>query len=639
MFHAAAFLFYLLLSSIWLHRLFPQWNSAIVGGLQDTRLFIWNGWWFRYAIDVLQQSPFHTSLLFQPYGSTLLSHDYPLWMSVVTYAGQHAGLGLIASLNGWFLLSWVLAGFCTYLLVWEIAHERGPAWVAGLLVMTHSYTLARAMQNWGQFNLWGIALFLWLWMRARHRGRTSDYLVAGVALAWTAACHYYFLIYSGSVWLAVLAIEALPWRAEIERRIGASWRWVFLVLAALGAGVAAWVVVFQPGHLFIGAKMISVKNPTNALLVMWVSLGAWWVFRYKLSFLPKNPPVVFPWRSALALSGSALLFLLPLIWGTVQLILEGGYPKQSILWKTHLNGAHLGALFMPNPLHALWGPHISQWFYERGMQPQEQAAMIGWVCLAVVLWARQRGRWGMLAVSASILSLGTYLHVLEYNTWLPLPFYVWRLLPVLGNVRVPERWMALGAIAWAVLLGLALVTLAKNKRWSINRLCLIVGALVLIENWPGLPLGRPPANHPVFETLRGLPAGGVLPLPLYIGDSSVGTGDAPSGLIWEQLGTQIYHQQPMVGGYLGRISRDLIKKYQADPFIGKLLNIEEEEDLDSHPLTEAITCASLKQLQVSYVLLYPNAIRPTALSFAQQSIPMTLLERTPELELYRVQCK
>src|SRR5439155_2724798 len=111
-----------------------------------------------------------------------------------------------------------------------------------------------------------------------------------------------------------------------------------------------------------------------------------------------------------------------------------------IFWKTHLPGANLFSLFMPNAMHAAWGPQITQWFYARGMNPQEEAASLGWVCLGVVLlsrcWqgadvsaaARSAPRWLFLSISATTLAMGTYLHLAQWNTWMPLPFYVWRLV-------------------------------------------------------------------------------------------------------------------------------------------------------------------------------------------------------------------
>src|SRR5258708_1156085 len=157
----AALVFYGVLASTLLYRLFPVWNSAIPGGLQDTRFLLWNDCYFRYAIDTLHTNPFHTSLLYTPFGTSLVLSDYPLWTNLVTYWAQHWGANVIAAANMNFILSWILAGFVTYLLAWEVTHRRAPAIVAGLYVMTHSFTLACTMQNWTRFNLYCIPLFLW----------------------------------------------------------------------------------------------------------------------------------------------------------------------------------------------------------------------------------------------------------------------------------------------------------------------------------------------------------------------------------------------------------------------------------------------------------------------------------------------
>src|SRR5262249_44826353 len=156
-----------------------------------------------------------------------------------------------------------------------------------------------------------------------------------------------------------------------------------------------------------------------------------------------------------------------------------------------------------------WGPAVSRWITAHDMNPQEQAAAVGWVCMAVVLWAKpwrenplppggggrgwggysagsppsppprnlcsrsklghrssdvsdlwspikgegvSRRLWLALAGAGCVLALGNYLHLLPYNTWCPLPFFALRLLPVVGNVRMPERWMAMAVVGWAVIL-------------------------------------------------------------------------------------------------------------------------------------------------------------------------------------------
>src|SRR5580698_4393749 len=90
-----AFGYFTALAGIFLARLIPLWNHAIPGGLEDTRLFLWNAWWFHYAITVLHTNPFRTMMLFYPFGCRLISHDFPLWMNLITFFGQRAGLTMI----------------------------------------------------------------------------------------------------------------------------------------------------------------------------------------------------------------------------------------------------------------------------------------------------------------------------------------------------------------------------------------------------------------------------------------------------------------------------------------------------------------------------------------------------------------
>ena len=647
---------YVLLAAGFLHGIFPVWNSAIPGGLEDTRIFLWNAWWVHHALK-LGLNPYHTQILFYPFGASLISHDFPLWMNLVTEAAQRSGMSLAGACNLWFLITWVLGAACTFLLAREVSGRAIAAWVAGLYVMTHSYTLARAMQNWGQFNLYGIALFLWALMRARRTGKIHDFLLAGAALAWTAACHYYFLIYSGLVWALVAVLDTTPreihilWRRRhilsadklLQPVPTPAWRSWALVTAAMAAGAAA-AIMRHPGEVSIGRVIIGLHGPENALLVMWTALMVWGLSYFRFATTPRRygHPAFAVTRHGILLA-AALVCLSPLLWAVWNLFLAGGYPKQTILWKTHLPGANFLAVFMPNALHALWGPAVSRWFLLRELNPQEQAAAIGWVCLGVIGIShfRQayhaRVRWLWLALAATVCSLGTYLHIAQWNLWCPLPFYVLRLLPVLGNVRVPERWMALGAVSWGVVLALALVELARQKRWPLRLTCLGVGLLVLAENWPGIPIAPMPAHLSVYDTLRAQPEGAVLPLPFYIGDSSIGAGDAlPSKYTfpWDHLGAQIYHEKPVLGGFIGRIPRKLIGEYRKEPFMDSLLKVEEGE---APPKSDPVLGAqAVRALGIRYVLVYPAATRPEALRYVLESLPLEPIELRGDAQLYRV---
>ena len=656
------------LAGFFLTRLFPVWNSAIPGGLEDTRLFLWNAWWFHHAVSVLHTSPFRTRMLFYPFGCRLVSHDFPLWMNLITFSGQRAGLTMIAASNLWFILSWILLGLCVYALAREVTGQTPVALVAGTYAMTHSYTLARAMQNWGQFNAWSIALFLWLLVRARRRRDSGSFALAGAALAWNAACHYYFLIYSALIWLAIAAADMSPRAISImtsspSDSVGDPWvprqwprgmtnirGWLFGL--SVVCGTIGLVIALHPGVYRIAGTTISMQTPENPIFTMWVLLMAWGMtfLRVHVSDHDGSRPTTRrddgkgSLRNHLILAATAAFLLSPLIWGSLRLVLEGGYPKQSILWKTHLRGANLLALFGPNPLQALWGPAVSQWYTVRGMNPQEQAAAIGWVCLAVVLgsqiWKadRRARRWLTLACAATVLALGTHLHIAQHNLWCPLPFFWLRLLPVVGNVRVPERWMAVGAIAWSVVLAMALAKLAARRKGSAWKIGSAVAALVLFENWPGLPVRPAPAISPVYERLRELPPGAVLPVPLYIGDSSIGAGNALNGAYifpWDHLWAQVVHEKPMLGGFVGRISRRLIDNYKADPFIRTLLDLEENKPVDGTP-QPAAGARAVETFRFRYVLVYPPSTEASVLKYVFGSLPLELIDHDPSVQLYRI---
>jgi hypothetical protein len=507
------------------------------------------------------------------------------------------------------------------------------------------------MQNWGQFNAWSIALFLWCLVRARRTGKNEHFILAGAALAWNAACHYYFLIYSALIWLAVAVVDLSPYSIRLTIQSPPRQLARVLLVLCLITGLIGFGIRLHPMTVHLAGFMVSMQSSDNAFFLMWLLLMAWGATFLRVhvndndgSRLTTRRDDDEEWRHHLILAMTAALLLSPLIWGAVRLALEGGYPKQSILWKTHLQGANLLALFGPNPLQALWGPAVSRWYAVRGMNPQEQAAAIGWTCLAVVLMSQvwktgRRARpWLTLACAASVLALGTHLHIMQHNLWCPLPFFWLRLLPVVGNVRVPERWMAVGAIAWSVVLAMAVVQIIRRRKGSAWKIGSVVTALVLFENYPGLPVRPTPAVSPVYERLRELPPGAVLPVPLYIGDSSIGAGNALNGAYifpWDHLWAQVNHQKPMLGGFVGRISRRLIDNYKADPFIRTLLDLEENKPVDGTP-RPAAGARAVETFRFRYVLVYPSSTEESVLKYVLGSLALELVDETETVRLYRV---
>jgi len=133
-------------------------------------------------------------MLFNPFGARLVSHDFPLWMNLSRISGKKRRV------PHRFLQSLVRRqldlGRFLHVRIGERDHgAAGRRDRAGTFAMTHSYALARAMQNWGQFNfLRESPYFPGVWSARAARERRGFHL-GGAALAWAAACHYYFLIF------------------------------------------------------------------------------------------------------------------------------------------------------------------------------------------------------------------------------------------------------------------------------------------------------------------------------------------------------------------------------------------------------------------------------------------------------------
>ncbi len=643
---ALVFLSYLGLAGLFLARLIPVWSTHIVGGGEDTRLFLWNAWWIREALQA-GHNPFFTPLLFHPFGTSLMTHDMPLWYGLITTLLQ-TKLSLIAAINTTFVITWALGGFCTYLLAREVSGSRSAAFVAGAAVLSGSYMTARAFENWGQFNLFGIPLFLWLYLRARRFGSSAAYALAGFALAATAACHLYFLIYSALIWMVVVAYDRWP----LHIRVGWSWKgWsasslLWGTLASLAAALVARIHQ-HPGDIDVGHLHIGMQSPANACLAMWLFLAVWvWTglfFDRSVGAKPGRSASLTRLKGECLLAAVAVLALTPLIVGTLLAIRSGDYPRQSILWKTHLPGADLLAPFMPSASHRLWGERVTGWYQSHNLEPREEASSIGWVTLAALafsrLW-RVRLRWLLLAISATVLALGVYLNVAGHNLWLPLPFYFLRLMPLLGNVRVPERWMAVGCVAWGVVLAQALTLIAQKKQWRLRPVCAIALLLVLLENWPQLPVCALPPVDAAVLALKGATSRGVLMLPFYAGDSSIGTGDAVprDGVYfpWDLLLWQMTHGKPITGGYIGRVSRRIIKNYQSDPFVAELIALEEHRDTSRGAISDG--CAAACRLQVDHVLVAKGMVDPAVWHFVAQRLPLKEIASGDLTELYEIQC-
>ena len=129
--HGIVLLAYLVLSAALTWPLLRDFTTAVTG-ISDPRHHHWVLWHTKEAL--LGREPlFHTSLLYYPRGTTLMTHSLgpaaglmalPFWL-----------LGPEAAYNGTLLVGFWLTGYCMYLLARSLGLKRGVAFFAGMVLL------------------------------------------------------------------------------------------------------------------------------------------------------------------------------------------------------------------------------------------------------------------------------------------------------------------------------------------------------------------------------------------------------------------------------------------------------------------------------------------------------------------------
>lgn len=145
---------------------------------------------------------------------------------------------------------------------------------------------------------------------------------------------------------------------------------------------------------------------------------------------------------------------------------------------------------------------------------------------------------GLLALWLSIGPAGG-LYTLLFNT-----------LPVFSFLRAPSRFGILVTLAVAVLAGIGLDALMRNRSAQVRRALVVVPILALAELNPApVAWDRMPEVPRVYRVLATLPRGPVAEFPFY-----GGARDVEFNAVYMLFST--YHWQPLVNGYSDNIPPD-----------------------------------------------------------------------------------
>lgn len=149
-------------------------------------------------------------------------------------------------------------------------------------------------------------------------------------------------------------------------------------------------------------------------------------------------------------------------------------------------------------------------------------------------------RFALLALAATILSLGPVLHIGEERTGVLLPYAALLNLPGAELARRPSHFIVITTLMLAPLAACGLAALLERLVPARRPLLLGAVALALLVELapPAWPLVRS-APHPYYATVREQP-GALIDLPPRLESS-------------RPLEAQIVHAQPILGGYVSRL--------------------------------------------------------------------------------------
>lgn len=181
-----------------------------------------------------------------------------------------------------------------------------------------------------------------------------------------------------------------------------------------------------------------------------------------------------------------------------------------------------------------------------------------WILLG---WGLRRGAlkdcgpWIALTVTGVVLSLGSYFQWSYESTGIPLPYLLFKKLPLLGVFRGPSRMILLATVGWSVLVAVSFAEIRrsiKGRRLPMG----LLGLLLCIYSWE-MGLGSiggwatPVRSGGVYERLsEDKTSAAVLELPVGITGAGDVTVNAQEFMLHQPL-----HGKPLVVGRPTRQSR------------------------------------------------------------------------------------
>jgi hypothetical protein len=621
-------------------------GSALTGPVGgDTGVYVWNLWVFRHEIVEHGRFPLFTSEILSLAPPIDLSlHNYTLFADALAFP-LLPFLGVTATFNVIFLAMTALTAWAMFMLARRVVGSTPEAWLAGLLFGFSPVLVARSTEHFSLVAAAPLPVFVLCLIRLEEKPTTLNALAAGATIAWAATCDPYFAIYCLLIAACYAAVRTIRIHARPPSLAGLGWRgrpldiaiaMTLLVVVGLAYVISvAGVTEVQP----LGVPIqLSMHAPVLVLLMM-VLARVFVRTRPAIEVRWPVPPAVFM-RMGLTAAVAATVLLSPVLYTLSVRLADGGELHGPIFWRSGPKGVDLLALFTPNPASKLFGNQARVWLtgLNNGFVDNVAALTVVATLLVVVAWRWYRFRppamWTALTLFFGALALGPFINIGGVNTFVIGPWAILRYVPIVSSARMPGRFAIVLMMAFAVVFALALRHIRTERRDRRGLVLAGVAALLALEL---APLPRQLFAAPVPELYRIIASDPrdvrVMGIPLGFADGERGEGRYDGSSQYYQT----FHQKPIVGGGISRISNRQRQRQRMFPVIRLLLGLSEGTEVTEREIARARRAAPgfIRRSRLGYVVIDTRAASPQLRELTIDILDLEKLAENDGRELYR----
>jgi hypothetical protein len=531
-----------------------MWHGRVSG---DAAQFVWDAWWVKERVFGLD-NPWWTGALYAPEGTYLTAHPLETLLMV---------------------------------LVSPVTALAGPMVVYGLLVLA---TIAAA------------GVLTWHLARAMGLGAVGAW---AAGLLWMSSPIVLFRTTTGLYMLLLLA-ALLPAALILARRLmdGPS------VRRALALG------------LFLGACLLTDLQVTAYLLLAMAAL-----FAYAAATRSA-------WRSREALTRLAVTAATCLVVGSPVLVMTaraeaaGDYrtPIGARVASATTFNADLAQFLLPSPGSRYFADEYRSAAAEFGDLSRysiDSSVALGWATIAlaaigILATRRSRRTWWMSGsvVVCALLALGPTFKILGHvytplavdageKVSLAAPATLLLGVPVVNDLRIPARYMELGALPLVLLAGLGARTIVRRRRIAGTALVAGLCALAVAEGAVALRAQGPPGER-LARIIRDDRRTGIVvdvPLSWRSGIEEIGSSEmSPRAMLQQTI-----HGKPIAAGYIARLDSTMPQRLLERPLYRSLL-LRQGDGVVPPGLIDpprVAVVADAQRLGAHWVVVWPEADR------------------------------